>query len=326
MSLAVDHATVLWGLTFAALPLRRSLLPPRAYPWLPQLPADRASRLIDLGLRIAGVVAIAALTLGIAGLHLNSYTLSRVGQGAHVVMLLDRSRSMDDSFAGRTPTGGEISKSVAAERLLADFVTKRPHDRFGIAGFSTSPLFMLPLTDSHEAALAAIKTLNFPGLAQTHVAKGLAMALSYFEGPTGNASRIIVLVSDGAAAIDPDGEAKLRRWFAEKGVRLYWIFLRTAGSYGLFEPARTPDDDNVQVRPERYLHLFLQGLGIPYQAYEADNPAALSQAISDINRLENKALVYEEKVPRRDLQAICYLAALLSIALLGWGRRLEIPA
>ncbi|MGZ8975777.1 MAG: hypothetical protein ACXW17_21405, partial [Methylomagnum sp.] len=48
----------------------------------------------------------AGLLLGLAGLFRREYTVERVGQNAHIVLLLDRSRSMDDSFAGRAPTGG----------------------------------------------------------------------------------------------------------------------------------------------------------------------------------------------------------------------------
>jgi mxaC protein len=320
MNLAFEHPAALWGLLAAALPLRRTLLPVHEYPWLPQLPADGWSRAIDAGLRLAGVVAIAGLTLGIAGLHREAMEVERLGRGAHLVLLLDRSRSMDDSFAGRTPAGGEVSKSVAAQRLLTEFIGQRPHDHIGVAAFSSAPLYVLPLTDNREAALAGVATLGLPGLAQTHVAKGLAMALSYFEGVAGGAARVILLVSDGAAAIDPDSEAKLRRWFAEKGVRLYWIFLRSAGSHGLFEPSASPEDDNAQTRPERFLHLFFTSLGIPYRAYEAENPAALSESIADIDRLESKPLAYREKVPRRDLQQACYLTALLALCLLGLGQ------
>ncbi|NJD06792.1 MAG: VWA domain-containing protein [Methylococcaceae bacterium] len=323
MNLAFDHPAALWGLVAAVLPLQRPLLALQEYPWLPQLPADGWSQAVDVGLRLAGAVAIAGLTLGVAGLHREAMEVERLGRGAHLVLLLDRSRSMDDSFAGRTPAGGEVSKSAAAQRLLTEFVSHRSHDLIGVAAFSSAPLFMLPLTDNRDATLAGVAVLGMPGLAQTHVAKGLALALSYFDGVAGGAARVILLVSDGAAAIDPDSEAKLRRWFAEKGVRLYWIFLRTAGSHGLFEPSPSAEEDNAQTRPERYLHLFFAGLGIPYRAYEAENPAALSEAIADIDRLESKPLAYREKIPRRDLQPACYLTALLALAALGVGQWAE---
>jgi len=152
------------------------------------------------------------------------------------------------------------------------------------------------------------------------------MALSYFEGRELSGSRIVLLVSDGAAVIDPQSEARLRRWFRQNRIRLYWIFLRTAGSHGLFERPADPAEDNPQSAPERYLHLFFTGLDIPYRAYEAENPDALQAAMKDISQLENQTFRYLEQIPRRDLQVFCYLAAALFIGTLLAAKTLEVPS
>jgi mxaC protein len=321
---ALNTPQWLWGLPLTLLPLWRLPLRPNPCSWHALLPADTASRAVDLSLRLAGAGAILALLLGSAGLHRREHTVERTGYGAHMVLLLDRSRSMDDSFAGRTPAGSEESKSAAAERLLSGFVSSRRNDLVGVAAFSTSPLFVLPLTDNKAAVLAAVHAMKLPGLAQTHVSKGLAMALSYFGDEPSAGSRIVLLVSDGAAEVDPDSELKLRRWFKEKGIRLYWIFLRTAGSHGIFEAPDNPEDDNAQARPERYLHLFFTSLGIPYRAYEAEDADALKRAIADVDREEQRPLRYAERVPRRDLQAFCYLAAALALAWLVAAKGMEV--
>jgi mxaC protein len=99
-------------------------------------------------------------------------------------------------------------------------------------------------------------------------------------------------------------------------VRLYWIFLRTASSQSLFEPPKDSRDDNAQAMPERYLHQFFSSLDIPYQAYEAENPDAMQKAITDINRLEQSPLHYQERVPKQDLSTNCYMAATLGLLLL----------
>jgi mxaC protein len=315
MSFGFTQPGWLWLAPLALLPLWRTFLAPAGYSWNRLLPGDGLSRLLDGALRLAGVLAFAGLVLGLAGLHRREFTVERVGQGAHIVLLLDRSRSMDDSFAGRAPGGGEEAKSAAAARLLGRFVEGRAHDRIGVAAFSTGPLFVLPLTDNHEAVMAAVRAAALPGLAQTHVAKGLALALSYFSGTGAAGSRSVLLVSDGAAAIDPGSEALLRRWFVERGVRLYWIFLRTAGSPGLFE-APDPADDNPQARPERYLHLFFESLGIPYRAYEAENPEGMKNAMADIDHLENLPMRYTETHPRLDLRGLCFALAAFALALL----------
>lgn len=317
------HPGWLWLLPLVLLPMWRSPLTALDYSWNPLLPGDGWSRLFDYGLRLAGVLAFAGLIGGLAGTHLPEYSVERIGRGAHIVLLLDRSRSMDDSFAGRAPSGGEEAKSAAAVRLLQQFIASRPHDRIGVAAFSTSPLFVLPLTDNREAVAAAVRAAGRPGLAQTHVAKGLALALSYFIGTEAGGSRSVLLVSDGAALIDPQSEALLRREFTARGVRLYWIFLRTAGSPGLFE---TPDaaDATPEARPERHLHLFFESLGVPYRAYEAETADALERAMADIDRLENLPLRYGEIHPRRELRGFCFALAALALGLVSLVKWTEV--
>jgi mxaC protein len=316
MRLEFDYAWLLPLLGLALLPLVRSPVTASDTPWNALLPADASSRIWSGLIKLMGVVAIAGLVLGLAGLHRKEYTVDRVGKGAHIVLLLDRSQSMDHSFAGRTPSGAEEAKSAVAERLLSEFIRERKNDRTGVAAFSTGPLFVLPLTDNREAILAAVHALRQPALAQTHIGKGLLLALSYFTGQGLTGSRIVLLVSDGAAVVDPDSEQKLRKLFKEHQIRLYWIFLRTLGSPGIFEIPEDPRDDNASIRPERYLHLFFQSLGIPYKAYEAENPAAVREAIADIDRIESLPLHYQARIPRLDLAPFCYGAAGLALLLL----------
>lgn len=311
MNLAVELPWALAGLLLAVLPLLNDSVRHSPYPWLAILPADRLSRVLAIILRLLGVATIAALVLGLAGLYRTEQQLERIGYGANIVLLLDRSNSMDNSFAGKTPDGQkEESKSAAARRLLTEFVQQRPHDRLGIAEYSTSPLFVLPLTENKQAIQAAINATAIPALAYTNVSKGLGMALSFFDHPandtTMTGSRIVLLVSDGAAVIDPDSELQLRRLFKQQQVRLYWIFLRTANSPGIFDKPQEPRDDNAEAMPERYLHLFFSSLNIPYQAYQAESPDAMQQAIADINRLEHAPLHYRERIPRQDLSTACY--------------------
>ncbi|WP_333874217.1 vWA domain-containing protein [Methylobacter sp.] len=318
MNLTVDTPWFLSGLLFALLPLFNSGMRPSPAPWLSLIPADTLSVFIVCCLRVCAVAAIAGLVLGMAGLHRTEQSRERIGHGAHIVLLLDRSSSMDNSFAGRAPNGVEESKATAARRLLTDFVEHRQTDLIGVAEYSTSPLFVMPLTENKNAVQAAIAATATPALGFTHVSKGLGLAISFFEQQPVTGSRIVLLVSDGAAAIDHDSGLKLREWFRKQQVRLYWIFLRTAGSPGIFDQPEDSRDDNAGAMPELYLHKFFQGLGSPYQAYEAESPDALKQAIADINRLENLPMHYVERIPKQDLSAACYsVATLLLLLLLG---------
>lgn len=317
MNLFVDQPEVLFGLLLTIFPLLNNGVSQSAYPSISILPADPLSLCLTILLKIIAILAITALVLGLAGLHRTEQDIERIGHGAHIVLLLDRSKSMDYTFAGKAPDGSDESKSSAAKRLLTDFIKQRKNDRIGVAGYSTSPLFFMPLTENKQAALAAISATDLPALAYTNISKGLAMGLSYFQrqqSQTG--SRIILLVSDGAAVIDSDSEKKIRRWVKEQNIRLYWIFMRSQNATGLYKKPEDSRDDNAQAMPERYLHLFFNSLNIPYKAYQAENPNAVQEAISDINQLENMPLHYIENIPKQDLTELCYFLASLLISLL----------
>jgi mxaC protein len=318
MNLAVNTPWALTGLVLALLPLFNNGMRTSPAPWTALISGDTLSVFIVCCLRLCAVAAIAGLVLGMAGLHRTEQSRERIGHGAHIVLLLDRSSSMDNTFAGRAPNGSDESKATAARRLLTDFVKQRQTDLIGVAEYSTSPLFVMPLTENKNAVQAAIAATATPALGFTHVSKGLGMAISFFDQQPVTGSRIVLLVSDGAAAIDHDSELKLREWFKQQQVRLYWIFLRTAGSPGIFDQPEDSRDDNAGAMPELYLHKFFLGLGSPYQAYEAESPDALKQAIADINQLENLPMHYVERIPKQDLSAACYsVAAFLLLVLLG---------
>ena len=91
----------------------------------------------------------------------------------------------------------------------------------------------------------------------------------------------------------------------------------------MFEVPAPGEPDTPQLRPERHLHLFLQRLAIPYRAFEAESPDAVSAAIEAIGKLEQRPIVTERPVPRRDLAWIAYLVAALCAAALVCARWLE---
>ncbi|WP_068884858.1 vWA domain-containing protein [Paramesorhizobium deserti] len=323
MNFTVDTPAVLLLLPLALLPFAATVLSISSYPSLASIPHDRLSLVMDIGLRIAGALAITMIIFGLAGLHRREQLVERVGKGANIVLLFDRSSSMDNSFANRLPSGGEVSKSAAARRLISDFVARRPHDRIGVAAFSTSPMPVLPLTQHHDTVRAAVAAIDRPGLAKTDVGRGLVLAMTMFNENTADASRAVVLVSDGAAVIDRQVQATLRSIAARMPLNLYWLFLRTKGSRGIFDPPDPRQPDMPQTNPERHLHLFLSTLGVPYRAFEAGSPRAVEQAIAEIDRQEMRPLLYFERMPRRDLSHLCYSAAAVSVALLALAKLAE---
>ena len=314
-TLGFAHPQVLGLAVLSLIPFALPLLARQGYPSLAVIPADPLSRILSVAIKTLGAVAIMATATGLAGVHRLGESVERLGQGAHIVLLIDRSASMNDSFAGRQPSGAEEAKAAAARRLLLAFVSGRPHDRFGVAAFSTSPMMVLPLTDRLDAVKAAVRAIDRPGLAYTNVGRGLAMALGMFDDRSEIASRAVVLVSDGAAVIDRKSDAALRAAFGRERIHLYWLFLRTAGGQGIFS-APAAGEDTPQAMPERHLNTFFESLKTPYRAFEAETAKAVEDAIAEIGRLETSPLRYVERIPQRDLSQLAFGLAALSAGLL----------
>jgi len=316
MSFSVASPLALLLLPLALAPLLFSALRPSPVASVAAAPQDTLSGAVALALRLSAMVAIGASALAVAGPYREGRSVLRYGQGAEISILIDRSASMNETFAGRTPAGGDESKASAAKRIMSDFVGRRAHDLFGVTAFSTSPILVMPMTDHREAVRAAIQAIDRPGLGYTNIGRGLAMALSQLPVGGDVESRVILLVSDGAAVIDPRIQDQLRADFRKIMPNLYWLFLRTQGSKGVSDKPDPGELDTPQALPERHLDLFFKSLGVSYRAFEAEGPAAVAEAIAEIDRLERRPFRYAERIPRKDLTDETLLVAAFASSLL----------
>lgn len=322
-ALGFDHIGALLLAPLALIPLLRSVLRETTVPSLLSIPSDGLSTVAGGFLKLGGVIAIGASMFGAAGPYVAGAEVERFAEGAQIVMLIDRSGSMNETFAGRTPSGGEESKAAASKRILKRFVEARRHDLVGVAAFSTAPMLVTPITDHIDATKAAIDAIDRPGLDYTNIARGLAMALSMFKTSEAGLSRAVLLISDGAGVIDPKQRDDLKAEFRKLNVSLYWLFLRTEGSRGISDqPAG--DDESPQAAPERHLDLFFKSLGVPYRAFEVESADATEEALKQIDRLERHPVRYVEKMPRADLSGSAFTLALAATALLVVAKLAEV--
>lgn len=300
--------------------------------WAEFVPVDPLSKIIGLTLKTLASIVLAALILALTGPYEPENKIERVGEGAEIVLLLDRSRSMDDAFAVKhqaalVSVGKKDSKRRVAKGYLTEFVKKRPDDRFGFVLFSSNAIKLLPLTYSKESVLATINASAIgKGLKDTNLSDALIKAAEMFEGQTYRGSRIVLLVSDGGQILSEDAQQHIKALYNKMNLSINWIYMSSMQGMTLEEE----DNDNYlwQDLPERKLHNFFKSIGTPYQAFEAKSLDAFAKAIDEIDRQQYQTLIVEETLPREPKHKPFYWLAMIAMLLLvmahlysAWGVR-----
>ncbi|MDY6948819.1 MAG: vWA domain-containing protein, partial [Pseudomonadota bacterium] len=264
-----------------------------------------AGRIVRVAWSVIALVALASLVVALAQPGRPETHVQRVGEGAEILVLLDRSRSMDDTMLPsnwRTLDPNVLlyhrgrQKSEVARDLLSKFVAQRPEDRFSLMYFSNRPMSVVPFTEHVEVMQAGIAAGGTGrGIADTEVGRALRAAIEAFDDRAYSGSRIIMLVSDGGAHLDAATSDGIRAGLARNRIALYWLYLRSYNSARL-----DSQDARWENAPEMALHRFFQTLHTPYRAYEAEVPEDLAKAVADVGRQQNLPLEFSERIPRQD--------------------------
>ncbi len=307
---------ILWFIPLAFIPLLFKEASLQYYSWNEMIPKDRLSRIIAMVLKFIATLILLTIILGLSGPHSLQREIEKTGIGAQIALVLDRSASMDDPFAGNDQSKVGEMKSAAAARLITDFVNSRKNDMIGMASFSNSGMYVLPLTDNKNAIISAVRATAGNALFQTNIGSGLTTGAELFNKVPDSGSRAMILLSDGAGRIDAATQEKIKDWLGRFKISLYWIVLRQPGGISIFNTSFKVRDDEP-LPPQIELNEFFKTLHSPFQAYEAEDPKTLQKAIEDINQKEKKPIKYLEKIPGQDYSTHCFVAAtLMMIALL----------
>ncbi len=307
---------ILWFIPLAFIPLLFKEASLQYYSWNEMIPKDRLSTIIAMVLKFIATLILLTIILGLSGPHSLQREIEKTGIGAQIALVLDRSASMDDPFAGNDQSKVGEMKSAAAARLITDFVNSRKNDMIGMASFSNSGMYVLPLTDNKNAIISAVRATAGNALFQTNIGSGLTTGTELFNKVPDSGSRAMILLSDGAGRIDAATQEKIKDWLGRFKISLYWIVLRQPGGISIFNTSFKARDDEP-LPPQIELNEFFKTLHSPFQAYEAEDPKTLQKAIEDINQKEKKPIKYLEKIPGQDYSTHCFVAAtLMMIALL----------
>ena len=137
-------------------------------------------------------------------------------EGIDIMMAIDLSSSMlAQDFK---PDRLEVSKRVAAQ-----FISKRPYDRIGLAVFAGEAFTKCPLTTDHQMLKAFLAELECGELEDgTAIGMGLATAVGHLEKSEAK-SKIVILLTDGvnnAGYINPSMAAQIAQKLGIKVTRL----------------------------------------------------------------------------------------------------------
>lgn len=246
------------------------------------------------------LAALAALALALARPQLGYTWEESLTEGIDIQLVLDISGSMGaEDFQPR-------NRLTVAQRVLRDFVARRPADRIGLTVFAGTAMTRAPLTTDRrllDELIGAVELNEVPD----GTAIGVALANAARRLQAGAAkSRVAVLVTDGvnnAGEIDPRSAAALA---AGLGIKLYTIGVGTSGRVPV--PVAVRDPVTGRVRTERLMmqveidEPLLRELAERTRGayFSATDPAALAGVFAEIDRLEKTELRVKRYVRYRE--------------------------
>lgn len=264
-------------------------------------------------------ISLALLVLALSGPGRSQTQVERIGRGAELSIVMDRSASMDANVRRHQLKPGQQasasqSKNSVVQEALTWLVSQRPQNRYALTLFNVSPIPVVPFGDDAQmiqAGLAAITIGRGPN--KTNMGRALLSAIKRFDNRSYTGSRSILLVSDGGAKLDKDTQQSISDGLKRNSISLFFIYIPSSANSPDLETVGANADTTVE---EVALHLFFKGLDSDYRVFQANDPESMAAAVSEIDQQQNLPLSYFEQLPRVQFQWEFLLGSLLSCALL----------
>lgn len=237
--------------------------------------------------RLAGGLALPLLVLGLAAAVLgmarpvwrNEFS-NRTASGIDIVIAFDVSLSMEiDDFL--RADGRPLQRLEAAKEVVSDFIRRRPDDRIGLVVFAGRPYSASPITLDHKWLTNRLAAAQPSQLSEQGTAIGSALSAAAVRlDQRDSASKIILLVTDGAnnsGKIDPVEAAELA---TELGIKIYAISLGTEEGRVSREIQRFPTQE-FDVETLKKITKMSGG-----EFFRAMDTAALQDSFRSIDSLE----------------------------------------
>jgi mxaC protein len=312
-SVEFEVPQVLALLPLVLLPLLRRHPDLLNYAWIEWLPDDPIGRLAHRGWQWLAVFTIAFIIVGLAKPIQSETRIERIGRGAEISILMDRSSSMDAAIRRNAPKLGEQaqptrSKNDLARKALSWLLHQRPQNRHALTLFNTAAIRVAPFSDDVAIVQAGLDASDIGrGVNKTNMGLGLLAAIAEFDGRSYSGSRVILLVSDGGARLDAKMRELIRQGLQRNRISLYFIYIQSDPNSPNLALVGTDADAS---REEVALHVFFESLGIEYRVFQAEDPESMTAAVAQIDQLQNLPLIYYQSVPRIDYSRACFIVAL----------------
>lgn len=251
------------------------------------------SSLLRLVPPILFAMALALVLLALARPQRVNEVVEKRSDGIDIILCLDVSESMEAQDFAPNRLG-------AAKQVAARFIEGRQYDRIGLVLFAGEALSLAPLTSDYALLQSYLQEADFEMIPQGGTALGTAIGVATNRlRNSAAASKIIILLSDGAntaGSIDPATAARLAR---SLNIRIYTIGVGQDGkvSFGTDEDGRPVYVEDVM--DESTLKELAQlGDGAYFRARDVN---ALAQIFRRIDRLERSEVVTERFEQTSDL-------------------------
>ncbi len=315
---------LLWLLGLTVLPFLSYGVKSFEQASLDDWPQDMLSDNLSWLMKIIAALTMSALIIAAAAPFTEGGTETKVGNGAEIVVVLDRSGSMSENLVRQDPLIQKKSTTriQASRAVLLKFLEQRRGDTFGIVAFNASAIAVAPLSADRNLARAALKSAESYSSGNTALSRALELGLSYFADRPITATRVLLLVSDGDAKIKPDEKRVLEQLFQQYRVQLMWVYVQQDEEHFLdvADLSRQAGAIDTDVQ----LHQLFQTLGVPYQAFEVNSESGLQRAVDQISEMTNKPTRYQYQLPRQDYGRYFYILSVALLGLLFWLRQQEL--
>jgi Ca-activated chloride channel family protein len=225
-----------------------------------------------------------------------------------VAPVVDFAVVLDGSSSMRILDRPEEDRWHAARRTLAQFVLRRPEDRFALILFSAHPVTLSPLTSDHRRLLRMLARLDLDSRDDgTAIGSALMTAVRRLEDSPAR-SRVILLITDGVQNRGQVTPMEAAEEAHRNGIRIHAVALGVNGES--LVPLEGGGFARLRVEVD---HATLQQVAslTGGESFRAEDPAGLERSLAAVDQLERTLLPVDSPSEGRPLARWCLLAAAL---------------